>query len=103
VAASDRFREIFEGFAASETKESLYIEGQRRGIALSPVSTVQDLLDNEQLEARGFFVEPAHQRLGTKVRSPGTPFRLSGSEQIVLDGPTDEPVSPGDVSDGPTG
>lgn len=99
VDANDRFREIFENFAGSQTKESLYIEGQRRGIALSPVSNVQDLLDNEQLDARGFFVEPAHQRLGTKVRSPGSPFRLSGSEQIILDGPTDEPVSPGDMRD----
>lgn len=79
--ASRRFREIFENFASSRTKASLYLEAQRRGIALSPVSDVSDLLKNEQLLSRGFFYEFHDDTLGTNVAVPGPPFRFSRSAQ----------------------
>jgi benzylsuccinate CoA-transferase BbsE subunit len=94
--ASHRFREIFEDFASHRTKASLYVEAQHRGIALSPVSDVTDLLDNEQLKSRAFFYEFRHNGLGTNVAVPGPPFRFSRSAQPRIgearrfDGKSDE-------------
>lgn len=83
--ASERFTEIFERFAADKTKAELYAEAQLRGIALSPVSNIRDLLENEQLEARGFFHRFYHERLGTEVTVPGPAFKLSRSWQPPLE------------------
>lgn len=94
--AIHRFREIFEEFASTRTKQSLYVEAQRRGIALSPVSDVSDLLENEQLAWRGFFYEAHHERLGAMVSLPGPPFRLSRSTQPRLG---EAKVIPGELGD----
>lgn len=83
--ASDRFREIFEGFAAERTKESLYLEAQRRGIALSPVNDIEDLLANEQLKSRDFFHRFHHEKLESEVFVPGPPFQLSKNSQARLE------------------
>lgn len=83
--ANERFTEIFERFAADRTKAELYAEAQSRGIALSPVSNIRDLLENEQLAARGFFHRFYHERLETEVTVPGPPFRLSRSSQPPLE------------------
>ena len=77
--ASETFRRIFETFAAAKSKTELYVDAQRRGIALSPVSEVDDLLANEQLRARSFFHQFDHPLLGAGVIVPGPPFRLSGT------------------------
>ena len=55
--AIERFARIFGAFAARYGKQELYIEAQRRSIALSPVNDLAEVLNDEQLAARGFFVE----------------------------------------------
>lgn len=50
-----RFSEIFGAFTATRTKSELYVEAQRRSIALAPVNAPTDVLRDEQLNARGFF------------------------------------------------
>jgi benzylsuccinate CoA-transferase BbsE subunit len=87
--ASERFRQIFELFASTRTKEFLYLEAQRRGIALSPVSNVDDLLANEQLRSRSFFHTYFHPGLGIELVSPGPPYRFSDLATIDL-GPASE-------------
>ena len=88
--ASARFRELFEGFAADRTKNELYQEAQRRGIALSPVSDVGDLLENEQLASRGFFHRFHHRRLDCDVSLPGPPFQFSNNSLPALEEAPDE-------------
>ena len=94
--ASETFRRIFEAFAATRSKTELYVEAQERGIAMSPVSEIEDLLESEQLRARSFFDGLDHPRLGTGLVIPGPPFRLSDSPSLTL-GPA--PVSGFDTAD----
>jgi benzylsuccinate CoA-transferase BbsE subunit len=77
-AAIDMFTGIFEAFAESRSKESLYRDAQERGIALSPVNDMASVLADRQLAERGFFVEVEDEELGPVVY-PGPPYRLSAS------------------------
>ena len=82
-----RFQEIFERFAATRTKDQLYLEAQRRSIALAPVNTVGDVLGDPQLDARDFFRivhDPAAEH---PIVVPGRPYRLGGDS-----GPTPRPM-----------
>jgi crotonobetainyl-CoA:carnitine CoA-transferase CaiB-like acyl-CoA transferase len=65
------------------TKEELYNEAQKRGIMLCPVSTSQDILENEQLKARDFWVEIQHPELSESVSYPGAFARLSETPLAV--------------------
>jgi benzylsuccinate CoA-transferase BbsE subunit len=77
-AACARFRDLFEGFAASRTKAELFDSGQKRGISVAPVATPADLLDDPQLAARNYF------RLvdvdGVPTTLPGSPYRFATSD-----------------------
>lgn len=74
--AIDRFGEIFGAFTASRSKQELYREAQARMIALSPVTTVDDVLADAQLASREFFAEVIHAD-GAVLRFPRAPYRLS--------------------------
>ncbi len=74
-----RFRHvdpIIERFIRTKPKHVLYEEGQRRGLLIAPVNTPKDVVENPQLNARGFFQEVAHPELGATIRYPGPPYRL---------------------------
>jgi len=77
-AACTRFRDLFEGFAASRTKAELFESGQKRGISVAPVATPADLLDDPQLAARNYF------RIvdvdGVPTTLPGSPYRFATSD-----------------------
>lgn len=57
------------------TKYELFLEGQRRGIPVTPVNTVADLNTDAHLAASGFFVETEHPALGS-LHMPGAPIQL---------------------------
>lgn len=69
--AQQLFRGAFEKFAASRKKADLYVEAQQRGIAISPINSAMDLVANEQLRTRGFFVTNGNRE------EVGPPYRLS--------------------------
>lgn len=71
--AQAEFRRIFESFAAERTKADLYVEAQRRNIAVCPVNSPDDLIASEHLAARDFFVYEEGRRL------VGAPYRLSAT------------------------
>jgi benzylsuccinate CoA-transferase BbsE subunit len=68
-----KFAEVFERFTSTRTKQQLYAEAQARSIALAPVNTLVDVLDDPQLGARGFF------RADGAIKLPQPPFRLAGA------------------------
>jgi benzylsuccinate CoA-transferase BbsE subunit len=72
-----RFAEIFAAFCAVRGKEELYREGQARQIAIAPVNTVADIVDDAQLRANGFFRTLHDGALDRDVTLPGPPYRLS--------------------------
>ncbi|HEY4226054.1 MAG TPA: CoA transferase [Pseudolysinimonas sp.] len=75
--AIEAFGRIFGAFAAARGKQELYTEAQARMIALSPVSTVADILANPQLRARDFFVDV--READGMVTFPRAPYRMSAT------------------------
>lgn len=75
--AIEEFRRVFERFAGQHDKADLYDAAQARMIALSPVNTVEDVMDSPQLRARGFFVEVPDRELPQGLVFPRAPYRLS--------------------------
>lgn len=71
------FADVFAPFAAKRRQMDLYLEAQARRIPMSPVSTAATVAANQQLLARGFFVEVAHPATGRSLRMPGAPYLLS--------------------------
>jgi benzylsuccinate CoA-transferase BbsE subunit len=78
-----RFAEIFGAFCAARGKQELYREGQARQIAIAPVNTVADIVDDAQLRANGFFQTVHDGALESDVTVPGPPYRLSGTPAIL--------------------
>lgn len=58
------------------TKEEIYYGAQERGAAVGMVCTTEDLLKSKQLQARQFFIEVEHPKVG-RQRYPGAPFKMS--------------------------
>ena len=52
-------------------------EAQQRGILVIPVNDVSDLLEDEQLQQRGFFTPVEHQELGKTLIDAGAPYHHS--------------------------
>lgn len=76
--ACARFRELFDAFAASQTKAELFGSGQKRGISVAPVATPADLLADPQLVARNYF--QTVDIGGAPVTLPGAPYRFATSD-----------------------
>jgi benzylsuccinate CoA-transferase BbsE subunit len=72
-----RFAEIFGAFCATRGKQELYREGQARQIAIAPVNTVADIVEDHQLAANGFFRVLHDDALDRDVTVPGPPYRLA--------------------------
>ena len=54
------------------TKLDLFIEGQRRGIPITPVNTVADLRNDPHLRSAGFWRDDQHPR-SARCPGPGAP------------------------------
>lgn len=76
-ASIETFGAVFARFAGARTKAELYRDAQARGIALSPVNRMDEVLADPQLRARDFFVSLRHDDLGRDVVYPGAPYRFS--------------------------
>jgi benzylsuccinate CoA-transferase BbsE subunit len=72
-----RFAEIFGAFCATRSKQELYREGQEKQIAIAPVNTVADIVDDPQLRANNYFRSLHDEALERDVTVPGPPYRLS--------------------------
>jgi benzylsuccinate CoA-transferase BbsE subunit len=75
----DRFETIFATFCATRSKQELYREGQARQIAIAPVNSVADVVENEQLCANGYFRSVDDPDLRALVTFPGPPYRLANT------------------------
>jgi crotonobetainyl-CoA:carnitine CoA-transferase CaiB-like acyl-CoA transferase len=73
--ASDFIDECTELLTRPHTKLDLFVEGQRRGIPITPVNTVADLRSDPHLQSAGFWRDEEHPLLGS-LTTPGAPFRV---------------------------
>lgn len=69
-------QELLEVFFLLHDAETLYLEGQKRGLPVGPLRAFEDLPHDEHLQARGFFVDVDLDD-GTTATLPGAPFRFS--------------------------
>lgn len=72
--AADFIDGLTEDLTRSFTKLELFQEGQRRGIPITPVTTIADLRNDPHLAATGFWRQHQHPVLG-ELTCPGEPFR----------------------------
>ena len=83
------YRDLLDIFLAEHcarfTVEELYLEGQRRHIAMSPLNSVGAMCRDHHLAARNFFVGVEQPGLGRLVM-PGVPYRF-GRTPCVARGP----------------
>jgi benzylsuccinate CoA-transferase BbsE subunit len=70
-------------FLLKHTKQKLLKEAVRRGVSIGPLSSMQDLLDDECLNARDFWTKIKHPELKTSITYPKTYIRST-----VMDYPT---------------
>lgn len=76
VEAKDLIDDWVEELTTQGTRLELFEEGQRRGIPITPVNTIDALVDNPHLEAADFWTTTQLQD-ATEVTIPGAPFRSS--------------------------
>jgi crotonobetainyl-CoA:carnitine CoA-transferase CaiB-like acyl-CoA transferase len=60
------------------TRDELVAEGQRRGLLVLPVNSLEDLATDPHLVARGFFQEVDHPQHGEPLRTMRSAFLASG-------------------------
>ncbi|MCX6021504.1 MAG: CoA transferase [Chloroflexi bacterium] len=73
----EHIEELTIAFYATMGKQQIYEEGQARRIRVSPVNTVQDVVENIQLNANEYFVTVEHPALGAAFAYPGRPATLT--------------------------
>jgi benzylsuccinate CoA-transferase BbsE subunit len=76
-AESAELEELLKRFFAFLTKREIYAEALERKILVAPVATVRDIADDEQLQAREFFVPVEHDTLGRSLIFPGPFAKMS--------------------------
>ena len=72
----DALKPMLQEYVSQHTVLELYQTAQSRRVPFAPVSTMADLLGNEHLKARGFFVEITQPVAGTH-KYPGAPVKYS--------------------------
>lgn len=78
----EHVEEVWSRFLMAHHKEELFKFCQERGIALMPISSVVDVVNDIHLREVGYFVEIEHSELGIHALYPGPPYRLSDTPCI---------------------
>ena len=75
----DRVMDILQRWTRTHSVQELFELGQTMRFPWAPVSSPEDVLKSPQLRARAFFIDVDHPELGTTLRYPGMPYKLSPS------------------------
>jgi len=78
---NDALLAIIEPFFLERERHWLYREGQGRGIPVTPVPSVAEVLEWEQTKARNYFETIDDPVLG-RLRIPGAPLRLTSHRPV---------------------
>ncbi len=70
--------EAIAKLCAKHPRSYIFNEGQRRKQLTMPVNSVADLVEDEQLRHRRFFVSIPHPELGRDLTDAGMPYQFSG-------------------------
>jgi crotonobetainyl-CoA:carnitine CoA-transferase CaiB-like acyl-CoA transferase len=67
-------------FFLRHTRKELLQGAVPRGVSIGPLSSMQDLLEDECLQARGYWTQIEHPELGTSITYPRTYIRSTEAE-----------------------
>ena len=76
MAEPEKFDALLAPWLMEHTKWEITKQAQELKLAFTPVLIPGELIDDEHLKAKGFFVKTQHPVMG-EVTYPGAPFRLS--------------------------
>lgn len=76
----DRLMEVVGAFLSKRSRETLFREAQARSLLIVPVTTVDEVANSEQFEAREFWREHDMPHWPDPVRFPGPFVKLSHNE-----------------------
>ena len=76
----DRLLEVVGAFIGKRTRAELFAEAQARSLLIVPVTTVDEVANSEQFEAREFWREHDMPGWPEPVRFPGPFVKLSSNE-----------------------
>ncbi len=71
--------DVLDAWVAGYNRDELLERAQTLRLPYATVRNPEALLDDEQLAARGYFVEVEHPELGRKFRYPGAPYVFNAS------------------------
>ncbi|MDP6452951.1 MAG: CoA transferase [SAR202 cluster bacterium] len=77
ITEQEHINRVMSDFAAKHTSNELYHSAQKLRLLCTPVQSVADLVKDEQLDDRDWFVEVEHPEIGEKFTYPGAPYKLS--------------------------
>lgn len=69
---------IFQDWLNRRTRKEIFEAVQEAGIPGSPILSSDEVIENEQFKARGYFAEVDHPVSG-RLKYTGDPFRLTGT------------------------
>jgi crotonobetainyl-CoA:carnitine CoA-transferase CaiB-like acyl-CoA transferase len=72
----DALRPLLLEWTMEHTVEEIYRSSQEKGIPVGAVRSADQVLNDIQMRARGFFVEVEHPQIG-KLKYPGVPYKFS--------------------------
>ncbi|MBI2830787.1 MAG: CoA transferase [Chloroflexi bacterium] len=70
----ESWEERFEAFFLTHTKEELFQYALKNDLTVFPMCSLKEVMENEQLESRNYWVKVEHPELGDKLTYPGAPF-----------------------------
>ena len=79
LAHIDHILQVLEQWTRTHTVQELFETGQLMRFPWAPVSSLKEVLNNPQLQARGFFVEVEHPEINKSISYPGSPYKFSHS------------------------
>ncbi len=82
----DRVQQVIGEFTATKTKAELLGAALQHGLLVAPINTVQDVVESEQLAARGYWQDVPGSGARNAVRYPG-PFARFGERPIRYERP----------------
>ncbi|MBI4321439.1 MAG: CoA transferase [Chloroflexi bacterium] len=81
---AQRWEDIFARFFLKHTKAELFEQAVKRGIYIGRANTISDLLVDDQLCSRNFWIEVEHPDLKATITYPGVPYRFSDAARVKL-------------------
>ena len=83
----DELQQPIAEFFSSHSVEEICAEGMKRRILLSPVNTVKQIREYNQLAARDFWIEVEHPELGSTIVYPGAFAKTGGGAHQIRRAP----------------